>query len=118
MLMESEHSMAREDRDGCETEIEFMAFVSCFVGEYKVYENPRNRGSRFSLTAGPHEWAEEVMVVAFVRIVHDSGGRDEVQNLGLTPPNHGQTLGDKARAGSNYRVATIRPGVAGRQVCA
>jgi hypothetical protein len=55
MLIESEHSMAREDSDGSGTEMEFMAFASCFVGECKVYENPRNRGSRFSLTAGFHE---------------------------------------------------------------
>jgi hypothetical protein len=33
MLMESEHSMAREDRDGSGTEMEFMAFVS-FWGKY------------------------------------------------------------------------------------
>jgi hypothetical protein len=32
MLMESEHSMAREDSEGSETEMEFMAFVS-FAGE-------------------------------------------------------------------------------------
>jgi hypothetical protein len=37
-----------------------------------------------------------VMVVAFVPIVHNSGSHGEVQNLGLTPPNHAQTLGDKA----------------------
>jgi hypothetical protein len=33
MLMESEHSMAREDREGSGTEIEFMAFVSCSFEE-------------------------------------------------------------------------------------
>jgi hypothetical protein len=33
MLMESEHSMAREDRDGSATEMEFMAFVSS-LGKY------------------------------------------------------------------------------------
>jgi hypothetical protein len=48
------------------------------------------------------------MGVAFVPTVHNSGSHGEVQNLGLTPPNHGQTLGDKARAGAKYRV-TIRP---------
>jgi hypothetical protein len=32
MLIESEHSMAREHSDGSATEMEFMAFVS-FVGE-------------------------------------------------------------------------------------
>ncbi len=45
------------------------------------------------------------MGVAFVPIIHNSGSHGEVQNLGLTPPIHGQTLGDKARAGANYRVA-------------
>jgi hypothetical protein len=88
MQIESEQSMAREDRDGSGTEMVFMAFASCLVGECKVYENPRNRDSRFSLTAGFHEWIEEVMVVAFGWVVHDSGGQDEVQNLGLTPPYH------------------------------
>jgi hypothetical protein len=37
------------------------------------------------------------MVVAFLPIVHNSGSHDEVQNLGLTSPNHRQTL-DKAEA--------------------
>jgi hypothetical protein len=32
MLMESEHSIAREDRDGSATEMGYMAFVS-IVGE-------------------------------------------------------------------------------------
>jgi hypothetical protein len=41
MLIESEHSMAREDRDGSETVMEFMAFVS-FVGEvFCRYKNPQ-----------------------------------------------------------------------------
>jgi hypothetical protein len=35
MLIESEHSMAREHSDGSATEIEFMAFVS-FIGEYSA----------------------------------------------------------------------------------
>jgi hypothetical protein len=40
MLMESEHSMAREDNDGSDTEMEFMAFIS-FVGEaFWRYKNP------------------------------------------------------------------------------
>jgi hypothetical protein len=35
MLMESEHSMAREDREGSETGLEFIAFVSFWVrGKY------------------------------------------------------------------------------------
>jgi hypothetical protein len=33
MLIESEHSMAREDRDGSGTEIGFIAFVSS-LGKY------------------------------------------------------------------------------------
>jgi hypothetical protein len=40
MLIESEHSMAREDKDGSATEMEFMAFVS-FVGE--VFWGFKNR---------------------------------------------------------------------------
>ena len=35
-------------------------------------------------------------MVAFLPIVHRSGSHDEVQNLGLTPPNHGQMLGGSA----------------------
>jgi hypothetical protein len=53
-----------------------------------------------------------VMGVDLAPIVHNSGRHGELQNLGLTPPNHGQTLGSKARAGANYRV-TIRPGPPG-----
>jgi hypothetical protein len=56
------------------------------------------------------------MGVAFVPIVHNSGSHGEAQNLGLTPPNHGQTLGDKARAGANYRVADDTPGVNQRHI--
>jgi hypothetical protein len=56
------------------------------------------------------------MPVAFVLIVHNSGSYGEVQNLGLTPPNHGQTLGDKARAGASYRVADPPPGPTGRHL--
>jgi hypothetical protein len=32
MLIESEHSMAREDKDGSGTEMEFMGLASCFIG--------------------------------------------------------------------------------------
>jgi hypothetical protein len=40
MLMESEHNMAREDRDGSATEMVFMTFVS-FVGEvFGRHKNP------------------------------------------------------------------------------
>jgi hypothetical protein len=56
------------------------------------------------------------MGVAFVPIVHNSGSHGEVQNLGLTPPNHGQTLGDKARAGAYYRVADHPPGATGQSI--
>jgi hypothetical protein len=52
MLIESEHSMAREDRDGSATEIEFMAFFSFVWGVFCKYKNPRNRHSRFPLTVG------------------------------------------------------------------
>jgi D-mannonate dehydratase len=55
---------------------------------------------------------KDVMVVAFVPIVHNSGSYGEVEDLGLTPPDHGQTLGDNARAGTNYRVADRALGVA------
>jgi hypothetical protein len=48
MLMESEHSMAREDRDGSGTEMEFMAFVS-FVGE--VFWRFNNPEKTFSIIA-------------------------------------------------------------------
>jgi hypothetical protein len=33
MLIESEHSIAREEKDGSGTEMEFMLFVSCLFGE-------------------------------------------------------------------------------------
>jgi hypothetical protein len=49
------------------------------------------------------------MGVDFAPIVHNSGSHGELQNLGLTPPNYGQTLGSKARAGANYRVADHTP---------
>jgi hypothetical protein len=39
-----------------------------------------------------------VIAVAFVPILHNSGSHDVVQNFGLSPPNHGQPLGDKAQA--------------------
>jgi hypothetical protein len=40
MLMESEHSMAREDREGSETEMRFIAIVS-FAGEvFWRFKNP------------------------------------------------------------------------------
>jgi hypothetical protein len=40
MLIESEHSMAREHNDGSATKMEFMAFVS-FVGEvFSRCKNP------------------------------------------------------------------------------
>jgi hypothetical protein len=42
MLMESEHNMAREDRDGSGTEMVFMAFVSFWVTG-KCLEGHKNR---------------------------------------------------------------------------
>ena len=82
-----------------------MAFVS-FVEEVICgYKNPEIDVSQFSLWAGLHNEIKDVMGVAFMRIVHDFGSHGDVQNLGLTPPNHGQTLGDKARASASYRVA-------------
>ncbi len=70
-------------------------------------QQPRNGRSRFSLTAGCHNVIKVVMVVAFVPIVHNSGSHGEVQNLGLTPPNHGQSLGEKA--GVIGQLSTFRP---------
>jgi hypothetical protein len=40
---------------------------------------------------------KDVMVVAAVPVVHNSGSQGEVQYLGLTPPNHGQMLGANAQ---------------------
>jgi hypothetical protein len=40
MLIESEHSMAREDRDGSGTDMESMAFVSFVGGIFCRYKNP------------------------------------------------------------------------------
>jgi hypothetical protein len=89
MLMESEHSMAREDKEGSGTVMEFMALPPVYLGKViGGYENPRSRGSRFSLTAGFHEWAKDMMVVVFVPIVPNTAAHDEVQNLGLTLLNH------------------------------
>jgi hypothetical protein len=48
MLMESEHSMAREDNDGSGIEMEFMAFIS-FVGE--VFGGSRTEKQTFSTLA-------------------------------------------------------------------
>jgi hypothetical protein len=41
MLIESEHNIAREDREGSATEMEFMVVVS-FVGEvFWRFKNPK-----------------------------------------------------------------------------
>jgi hypothetical protein len=92
MLIESEHSMAREDRDGSATKMGFITFASClsWKSDLRVRETT-NRHSRFWLKAGVHKRIKDAIVVAFRPIVHNSGIHDEVQNLGLTPPNHGQT---------------------------
>jgi hypothetical protein len=43
MLIESEHSMAREEREGSGTVMEFMAFASCLFGEsnWRVRESEK-----------------------------------------------------------------------------
>jgi hypothetical protein len=48
MLIEREHNIAREDRDGSATEIEFMAFVS-FIGGY--FAGARTQKKTFSILA-------------------------------------------------------------------
>jgi hypothetical protein len=50
MLMESEHNMAREDKEGSAREIEFTAFVSCLFGESNLRVR-ESEGRRFSLLA-------------------------------------------------------------------
>jgi hypothetical protein len=41
MLMESEHNMAREDREGSGVEIEFMAISPVFVWEVPLVRQER-----------------------------------------------------------------------------
>jgi hypothetical protein len=44
MLIESEHSMARDERDGSETAAEFMAFASCSYGSSNLrVQEPEER---------------------------------------------------------------------------
>jgi hypothetical protein len=55
MLIESEHSMAREDRDGSGTEMKFMAMPPVLWGS--IFWDPRivrTKPSRFSLSTGLH----------------------------------------------------------------
>jgi hypothetical protein len=75
--MESEHSMAREDRDGSGTVMEFMACISCLFGEsnWRVREPEKQRFSILANT-GFYKWIKDVMVVAFLPIVHNSGSHE------------------------------------------
>jgi hypothetical protein len=55
MLIESEHSMAREHSDGSATEIDFMAFVSFVGGVFCKYKSPETD------VLGSRQWWELTM---------------------------------------------------------
>jgi hypothetical protein len=59
MLMQSEHSMAREDRDGSATEMGYMAFVSFAEELFNLCTRqiPRELSSR-----GHHDWPVKLMI--------------------------------------------------------
>jgi hypothetical protein len=58
MLMESEQSMAREDREGSGAVVEFMAFVSCILGESNLRARKSGRQSFSNLVMGGVSWMD------------------------------------------------------------